>query len=135
MFYSPTTGGFYSHSVHGNDISADAAEISTAEHLALLNAEAHGKIIQPDADGRPVAVDPPAPPEPTQEELAADVRAERDARLRACDPQALPDYPHESDASRQAWLAYRQALRDLPSLSGFPWGGPQDPEASWPEEP
>jgi len=67
--------------------------------------------------------------------FAEAVRRERDARLRACDPQALPDYPHESDGSEQAWLAYRQALRDLPSLPGFPWGGVSDPAIPWPEKP
>ncbi|SKA70859.1 tail fiber assembly protein [Desulfobaculum bizertense] len=73
--------------------------------------------------------------EPGVDDLAGDVRRERDARLRACDPQALPDYPHESDGSEQAWLAYRQALRDLPSLPGFPWGGVSDPAIPWPQKP
>jgi len=62
------------------------------------------------------------------------VRAERDNRLRACDAQALPDYPHPDEATRQAWLDYRQALRDLPALAGFPWGGDVN-AVSWPTSP
>lgn len=38
-------------------IPADAVEITEAEHAALLEAQSVGKIIQPDADGRPMAID------------------------------------------------------------------------------
>jgi len=40
------------------------------------------------------------------------VRAERDARLLACDWTQLPDVPL---AIQGAWAAYRQALRDVPN--------------------
>ena len=40
------------------------------------------------------------------------VRADRDARLSACDWRVLPDSPTTEDA-RTLWLAYRQALRDV----------------------
>ena len=36
------------------------------------------------------------------------------------DKYALPDFPHQSEEIRQAWLDYRQSLRDLPAQSGFP---------------
>jgi hypothetical protein len=42
-----------------------------------------------------------------------EVIAERNIRLRDSDHYVLPDYPHASDADRQAWVNYRQALRDL----------------------
>lgn len=42
------------------------------------------------------------------------LREARNARLKASDVYVLPDYPHVSRAMREAWLAYRQALRDLP---------------------
>lgn len=38
------------------------------------------------------------------------VRAERDRRLLACDWTQLPDVPL---ATKEAWAAYRQALRDV----------------------
>lgn len=55
-----------------------------------------------------------------EEWLAAGVRLRRDRLLAACDPMALPDYPHADEAARQAWLDYRAALRDVPAQAGFP---------------
>lgn len=57
------------------------------------------------------------------------VRAERDRRLTACDAMALPDFPHANSNEQQAWLAYRQELRDLPEQLGFPH------DIEWPEAP
>lgn len=62
-------------------------------------------------------------------EQARSVRAQRDALLRSCDAKALPDYPHSSDAEKQAWLDYRQALRKLTEQEGFPQS------ITWPECP
>ena len=42
---------------------------------------------------------------------------------------ALPDYPHPDDTTRQRWLDYRQALRDIPQQKGFPF------DVVWPEKP
>lgn len=69
-----------------------------------------------------------AAPEPTSAELAAQVRAERDARLGACDWTQLPDAPLD-DAQRAAWAACRQELRDVPQQPGFPVA------VQWPEAP
>lgn len=43
-------------------VPADAVEITAEEHAALLAAQSAGKRIEADAAGRPIAVDPPAPP-------------------------------------------------------------------------
>jgi hypothetical protein len=59
------------------------------------------------------------------EAKAAEVRADRNQRLAACDWTQLPDSP----ADHEAWAVYRQALRDLTSQAGFPWN------INWPEEP
>ncbi len=54
----------------------------------------------------------------------ARIRAQRDQLLAASDWRAMPDAPTMSDA----WTAYRQALRDVPSQS--------DPDnIVFPEEP
>ena len=45
------------------------------------------------------------------------LRAERDTILSQTDKYATIDYPHGSEAAKQAWLDYRQALRDLPSTT------------------
>lgn len=71
------------------------------------------------------------PPVPTVEELAARVRAERDRRITATDYLVMPDYPISQDKFEDIKV-YRQALRDLPQQPGFPWGGPDDPECTWP---
>lgn len=54
------------------------------------------------------------------------VRRERDVRLGYSDWTQLPDVPIET---RQQWAAYRQALRDVPTQTGFPW------EVVWPQRP
>ena len=45
------------------------------------------------------------------------LRQMRNKKLRNTDQYTLPDFPHDSDEIRQAWLNYRQELRDLPANS------------------
>ena len=54
---------------------------------------------------------------------ACAIRAERDKRIAATDFYLLPDAPTQPDSI----TAYRQALRDVPQQSGFPW------VVEWPE--
>lgn len=61
MSYAKSTGGFYVPAIHGLNIPADAIEIADAYYAELLAAQSAGKRIEPDADGYPVAVDPPVP--------------------------------------------------------------------------
>jgi hypothetical protein len=68
----------------------------------------------------------PEKSETTDEEVAAIVRANRDARLTACDWSQLADAP---SALRESWAVYRQALRDLPEKPGFPH------RVEWPASP
>lgn len=58
-------------------------------------------------------------------EQAKNVRQSRNAKLAECDWTQLAD----STADKQAWAAYRQELRDLPSSQGFPWN------VTWPTAP
>lgn len=53
------------------------------------------------------------------------VRNTRNAKLAASDWTQVLDAPID----QQAWAAYRQDLRDVPSQLGFPW------EVTWPTEP
>lgn len=76
MFYSATTGGFYDPEIHGEAIPTDAVEITPEEHVALLDAQSKGKIIQSDIDGNPVAVDPP---KQTAAQVWDRIKAKRDA--------------------------------------------------------
>jgi hypothetical protein len=56
---------------------------------------------------------------------AGSVRADRNARLAACDWTQLADAPVDS----AAWADYRAALRSVPQQEGFPW------DVIWPEAP
>ena len=59
------------------------------------------------------------------DEAAERVRTDRNKRLTDSDWTQIAD----SSADTDAWTAYRQALRDLPSTAGFPHS------VTWPEEP
>ena len=71
------------------------------------------------------------PAEIDAENMAA-VRTARDTKLAACDWRLMPDAPL-SEAQRSAWVAYRQALRDLPSTIQGPLLSLED--VVWPVEP
>lgn len=56
-------------------------------------------------------------------------RETRNRLLDQTDKYSANDYPHKTDEIRQAWLDYRQALRDLPANT-------EDPENPvWPVAP
>jgi len=48
------------------------------------------------------------------------MRQKRDLLLDETDKYIVADYPHPSPEARQAWLDYRQALRDLPANTEDP---------------
>jgi hypothetical protein len=56
---------------------------------------------------------------------ASIVRGMRNKKLAESDWTQLAD----STVDKSAWATYRQALRDVPSQTGFPW------EITWPTEP
>jgi hypothetical protein len=56
---------------------------------------------------------------------AAQVRSKRNTMLSNSDWTQIAD----STADKQAWAAYRQALRDVTAQQGFPW------TIQWPEQP
>lgn len=65
MFYSKSTGGFYTREIHGDNIPADAVEITAEQHSELIEGQSQDKRIVADENGFPVLVDPP-PPTPEQ---------------------------------------------------------------------
>ena len=73
--------------------------------------------------------DPVIPPyEPTDEELARQVRDERDRKLEDTDWYVTTDYPSDPRDLEEV-KTYRQALRDITKQSGFPR------DVTWPELP
>lgn len=55
----------------------------------------------------------------TSEQIANSVRTERDLFLQSSDWTQTLDAPL-SQVEKEAWAAYRQALRDVPAQAGFP---------------
>lgn len=45
------------------------------------------------------------------------LRHERNIKLLETDKYSINDWPHASEEVKQAWITYRQELRDLPSNS------------------
>ena len=67
-------------------------------------------------------------PEPTEEELARNVRGIRDVKLSETDYLVVPDYPISEENLTEV-KAYRQALRDITEQTGFP------KDVIWPDVP
>lgn len=67
-------------------------------------------------------------PEPTNEELARNIRNIRDAKLSETDYLVVPDYPISEENLTEV-KTYRQALRDVPEQAGFP------KDVIWPDVP
>ena len=78
MFYAKSTGGFYDAAIHGDNIPADAVEITVEQHQALLAGQSEGKLITADENGKPVLQDPPPP---TAEQIIAQYDAAVQKRL------------------------------------------------------
>ena len=125
MFYSKSTGGFYSREIHGDNIPADAVEITVTEHAALIEGQSQGKCIVADANGRPALQDP-APPEPlTREQIEA-------LRLRAyADPITGSDRYFAEAARLQAMGAAQEEI-DAANAAGAARYAEIQGEYPWP---
>lgn len=66
--------------------------------------------------------------EPTTEELATKVRAERNMKINETDYYTMSDYP-SNPQNLEELKVYRQALRDIPKQEGFPR------DVRWPDVP
>jgi hypothetical protein len=124
-FYSASTGCTYLTAVHGNDMPADAVEISEAVYLAVIASPAPGKVRSHDTAGQPILIDPPPP---TEAALAEQERRWRDAELAAAvglrdrhrDQLEIEVEPTLSGEQFRELLLYMQALRDWPQSPDFP---------------
>lgn len=117
MRYSPSLQGFYSSEIHGASIPPDAVDITEAEYAALIEAQAAGAEIRPDADGRPIAVMPPAP---TEAEALMAWRAQawltRAEFIRSLRAHAILTFDDALNAAKGAWpTAFAGALSGLPT--------------------
>lgn len=91
MFYSASTGGFYTTQIHGDSMPADVVRITTEEHAALHAAQASGHAIASDGSGRPILQ---GLPQPSMAALCAriDATADRARHTVAGDPLRAVEY-------------------------------------------
>lgn len=120
MFYSAQTGGFYDLAIHGDNIPANAVEITCEQHTALLEGQSQGKIIAADAKGFPVLQDPP---KPTAADMWARIKAMRDHRTETGGFKVVVDgmvkWFHSDVQSRAKQLGLVIAGQNLPD--GLQW--------------
>lgn len=114
IYYSAKNNAFYDDAIH-QTLPPDAIEITKAEWENALNQQANGLVIAPDSTGKPTNVKPTIDPA----QVAQSVRNYRDNLLSQCDWTQLPDSPLSATIKAE-WATYRQALRDLPTQTGFP---------------
>lgn len=97
------------NNLYALDDKADAATLEKiiAEHgLAEITADEYAAMIAPTID-----------------DLAADVRAKRDGLLREFDAKIYCNslrWAEYTTDEQTAWIAYRQALKDIPEQATFP---------------
>lgn len=120
IYYSPSTPGFYDTSlVEYPNLPEDCIEITAEQRETFIYEMNHNNnhlVVENDElvlKNRPFEV--------TWETI----RLERNSLLTASDYTQVPDYPGD----KQAWMTYRQKLRDLPQV----FENPED--VDWPVPP
>jgi hypothetical protein len=121
-YYSKSENGFYLKEVHKNKIPEDAILISEDTYKEVMSQQLAGKKIVPGENGQPIAVERD-PIIPTWD----DIRSERNKLLRESDWVVLAD--SNPRPTKEAWLTYRQNLRDIPQQYSDP------SEIIWPQKP
>lgn len=112
MFYAQSTCGFYDTAIHGDNIPNDAVEITAEEHQALIDGQSQGKMIQADANGRPVLVDPP---KTTAAEVWDRIKAERDRRVEKGGYKVGDKWLHSDQHSRSQQIGMVLLGANLPA--------------------
>jgi len=117
------TSAQYHNDDNGNPSSIQAQIDGKSLSVPLDPANRHYAEIMRQVDAGELVVEPD--PGPSEEQLAAGARSQRDALLSRSDWTQTPDAP----VDQAAWSTYRQELRDVPQQSGFPT------DIIWPKKP
>lgn len=128
MLYSKMTNGFYDPQINPT-IPLDAVEISIDAHRELLEVQSTGKQITADADGYPIASDPPPP---TKSELIAQYKLQAHQALERTDRVAIRCFK-AGVAFPAAWISYTQALRTIVTAASVDPTLPLPIQPSYPE--
>jgi hypothetical protein len=126
--------GFYDDWIHAETGWPEEAEPITDETwTALLDGHGEGKLMALNGDGSPDLREQPPPPDDL---VAAQARAQRNAALDKSDwiiarqEEAILTGTAQDNAEHfNAYVKYRQALRDVPQQEGFPQ------KIDWPVDP
>jgi hypothetical protein len=113
MKFSASTGGFYCAEINGDNIPADAVEITDAEHAALLHGQSQGERIVADAAGRPVLQAPTA--DDVKAAAWGAIKAERDRRILQGGYQVGAHWYHSDTFSRTQQLGLVMLGANLPA--------------------
>lgn len=131
FYFSPSTTTFFRSDIHGEPGSDDCSmpdevrEVSVEVFERMLRVREQGGRVIPDEDGLPIAAPPLLP---TSEELAEKERRWRD-RVIFTTEWIVTRHRDEVDMGQETMitpeqfselLRYRQALRDWPTVEGFP---------------
>jgi len=117
------TSAQYRNDDNDNPASIQAQINGKSMSVPLDPANRHYAEIMRQVEASELVVEPD--PGPSEEQLAAQARSQRDALLSQSDWTQVPDAP----VDQSAWAEYRQALRDVPQQAGFPT------EITWPQKP
>ncbi len=123
VFYSATSKSFYDDCLFPK-LPADAVAVTDVEHVALMAAQAQGKVISPDANGNPVA----AIPVPTVAQALAALSAVYAAKERlgvsfqASGASAPSVFPSDNNGQLKLVSAFTMAQAGL-WIDGTPWIG------------
>lgn len=102
MFYSKSNNGFYDSVIHGNAIPEDAVEITTEQHVALIQGQSEGKRIVADRNGCPMLTDPP---QASITEIWEFIHQERDHRTNTSGYKVDDKWFHSDPKSRNQQLS------------------------------
>lgn len=131
FYFSPSTTTFFRSDIHGEPGSDNCSmpdkvrEVSVEVFERMLRVREQGGRVIPDEDGLPIAAPPLLP---TSEELAEKERRWRD-RVISTTEWIVTRHRDEVDMGQETMitpeqfselLRYRQALRDWPTVEGFP---------------
>ena len=115
MFYSKSAGGFYIPAIHGDNIPADAVEITREHYETLLAGQSNGKVIAADKNGKPILKDPP---KATAAEVWEHITAERDRRTEQGGYKVGTKWYHSDQKSRSQQLGLARKADRIEASGG-----------------
>jgi hypothetical protein len=139
IYFSQKTLGFYDSAVSGDNIPADAVEITTERHTDMLRGQTEGWVIDADENGAPYLRDPAPPTAESQwrayQTKARDALTVSDTSMLRIYEAVILGYTTMGAPDVVAFVKWRQELRailsatqpetlpaDLPEMPAYPAG-------------